>query len=201
MDIAVRRNTSVGHALGKLSPCITTMIRMDHTHVLALARRYHPYTSPEKKLALVTNACLALEVHAQLEEEIFYPALRASASSDPILDKSVPEHNEMRRLISALRNMQPEDGGYDDTFMELIRLVLHHVADEETRLLPEAERTLDGQLRELGQQMTKRRLQLLKPHAMEVTKSAVRSFPVASTLTALTAVLLGSLLVRQLAVR
>ena len=67
--------------------------------------------------------------------------------------------------------------------------------------MPEAERALDGQLRELGQQMTKRRLQLLRPHAMEVTKTAVRSFPVASTLTALTAVLLGSLLVRQLAVR
>lgn len=201
MDIAVRRNTSVGNALGKLSPCITTMIRMDHTHVLALARRYHPYSSPDKKLALVTNACLALEIHAQLEEEIFYPALRSFAGSDPILDKSVPEHNEMRRLISALRSMQPKDIAYDDTFMELIRLVLHHVADEETRLLPEAERALDGQLRELGQQMTRRRMQLLRPHAMEVTKTAVRSFPVASALTALTAVLLGSLLVRQIAVR
>jgi hypothetical protein len=49
--------------------------------------------------------------------------------------------------------------------------------------------------------MTKRRMQLLRPHAMEVTKTAVRSFPVASALTALTAVLLGSLLVRQIAVR
>ena len=200
MDIAVRRNTSVGNALGKLSPCITTMIRMDHTHVLALARRYHPYSSPDKKLALVTNACLALEIHAQLEEEIFYPALR-SRGSDPILDKSVPEHNEMRRLISALRSMQPKDIAYDDTFMELIRLVLHHVADEETRLLPEAERALDGQLRELGQQMTKRRMQLLRPHAMEVTKTAVRSFPIASAMTALIAVLLSSLLARQLITR
>jgi hypothetical protein len=201
MDIAVRRNTSVTNTLRKLSPCITTMIRMDHTHVLALARRYHPDTSPDKKLALVTNACLALEVHAQLEEEIFYPALRSGAGADPILDKSVPEHNEMRRLISALRHMQPQDAEYDTTFMELIRLVLHHVADEETRLLPEAERVLGGQLRELGQQMTKRRLQLLRPHAMEVTKTAVRSFPIASAMTAVMAVLLGSLLVRQLTAR
>ncbi|HKO68243.1 MAG TPA: hemerythrin domain-containing protein [Burkholderiaceae bacterium] len=201
MDIALRTNTPVRSTLRKLSPCITTMIRMDHTHVLALARRYHPDSSPEKKLALATNACLALEIHAQLEEEIFYPALRSGAGSDPILDKSVPEHNEMRRLISALRNMQPEDGEYDTTFMELIRLVLHHVADEETRLLPEAERVLGGQLRALGQQMTKRRMQLLRPHAMEVTKTAVRSFPIASAMTALITVLLGSLLVRQLTIR
>ena len=79
MDIAVRGNSSVSTTLGKLSPCITTMIRMDHSHVLALARRYHPHTSPEKKRALVTNACLALEIHAQLEEEIFYPALRSES--------------------------------------------------------------------------------------------------------------------------
>ncbi len=67
--------------------------------------------------------------------------------------------------------------------------------------MPEAERVLGGQLRELGQQMTRRRLQLLRPHAMEVTKTAVRSFPVASAMTAVMAVLLGSLLVRQLTIR
>lgn len=187
--------------LSKASPTITNMIRMDHSHVLALARRFHPNTSPGKKLALVTNACLALEIHAQLEEEIFYPALRNAMGEEPTLDKSVPEHNEMRRLISQLSRMQPDDDGYDTTFMQLIRIVLHHVADEETTLLPAAERVLSGQLRELGQQMTKRRLQLLKPHIREVATTAVRSFPVASAMTALTALLFSSLLVRSLASR
>lgn len=184
-----------------LSPHITTMIRMDHTHVLALSRRYHPDTAPEKKRALVTNACLALEIHAQLEEEIFYPALRQAAGPDATLDKAVPEHDEMRRLIGRLRQMEPEDADYDTTFMELIRTVLHHVADEETTLLPEAERTLRHQLRELGQQMTQRRMQLLRPHAVEIAKTTVQSFPMASTLTALTALLFGSLLVNRLAAR
>lgn len=188
-------------SFGKLSPRITSMIRMDHSHVLALARRYHPDTSPEKKLALVTNACLALEIHAQLEEEIFYPALRQAAGPDPVLDKSVPEHDQMRSLISTLRQMEPEDAEYDTTFMELIRIVLHHVADEETTLLPEAERTLASELRELGQQMTRRRMQLLKPHALEVTKTTVQSFPIASAVTAVTALLFGSMLIRRLAPR
>ncbi len=187
--------------VGRLSPSITSMIRMDHTHVLALSRRFHPDTSPARKLALVTNACLALEIHARLEEEIFYPALRNAAGPDPVLDKSVPEHDEMRGLIAKLRAMEPEDPEYDTTFMQLIRIVLHHVADEETRLLPEAERRLQSQLRELGQQMTKRRLQLLKPHALEVTKTTMQSFPVASTVTAVMALLFGSLLLNRLAAR
>ncbi len=188
-------------SLGKLSPRITSMIHMDHSHVLALSRRYHADTSPDKKLALVTNACLALEIHAQLEEEIFYPALRAATGADPVLDKSVPEHNEMRQLISRLRHLEPEDAAYDSTFMDLMRVVLHHVADEETTLLPQAERMLGNQLRELGQQMTRRRLQLLRPHAVEVAKTTVQSFPIASALTAITAVtalLFGSLLVKGL---
>src|SRR5262245_35089740 len=57
--------------LNAVTPDITTLIRMDHTHVLALFRRFKPHTPLGKKRALVMNACLALEVHAQLEEEIF----------------------------------------------------------------------------------------------------------------------------------
>ena len=72
----------------RITPNITTMIRMDHTHVLALSHRYTSDTSESKKRALVTNACIALQVHAQLEEEIFYPALREVLQGDDVLDKS-----------------------------------------------------------------------------------------------------------------
>ncbi len=49
------------------------MIRLDHTHVLALFRRFNRSASIRRKEAIVANACLALEIHATLEEEIFYP--------------------------------------------------------------------------------------------------------------------------------
>lgn len=122
--------------LNAVTPGITTMIRMDHTHVLALFRRFKPYTTFGKKRALVANACLALEVHAQLEEEIFYPALREATGPSPVLEKSRLEHDNMRKLIATLRALQPDEAGYDDAFRTLIREVLHHVADEETTLLP-----------------------------------------------------------------
>ena len=167
-------------ATDTVCPDITTMIRMDHTHVLAVFRRYKPHATDGKKRALVANACLALEVHTQLEEEIFYPALRKAAVANEALDKSVPAHDEMRSLIGALRSMQPGDVGYDETFRTLMRVVLHHVADEETTLLPQAEELLAGQLGVLGLQMTKRRVELLKPHAAEMTRTTARSFPLVS---------------------
>jgi hemerythrin superfamily protein len=176
----------------KLSPSVTNMIRMDHTSVMETFHQYEISSSPQLKKALVSTACLALEIHAQLEEEIFYPAMRNLAADTPIVGKSVPEHNEMRRLIGQLRSMEPTDPIYDQTFMELMRDVLHHVADEETTLLPDAERLIPDRLGELGMQMTKRRMQLMAPRAGEIASNTAHSLPASSMLVAAGAVLAGT---------
>lgn len=160
----------------KLTPDVTTQIRLDHSHVLATYRQYHPGSSAKAKQGLVDSACLALEIHAQLEEEIFYPALR-QVSDSPVLQRSQSEHEEMRRMIGLLRGMAPTDARYDETFMALMRSVLHHVADEETTLLPEAERLLGERLTELGRQMARRRLQLAGPRAGEIAAGLARAMP------------------------
>jgi len=117
------------NAVTRLTPSITTMIRMDHTHVFALFHRYQADTPDGRKRALLANACLALEVHAQLEEEIFYPALRRVISDDQVLNKSGPEHDEMRELIRALRDQLAAADHVsvviDDTFLKLMRAVIH----------------------------------------------------------------------------
>ena len=148
--------------LNRLSPSATEMIRADHTRVLAVFHRYHIDAAPRAKRALANAICLALEVHAQLEEEIFYPALRA-ADSSLVEEQLEPEHEEMRRLIAALRAMAPTSEQYDATFMELMRVVMHHVADEETILLTHAESVMGERLQTLGRQMAFRRMQLKVP--------------------------------------
>src|SRR4051794_11814505 len=110
--------------LSKVSPPITKMIRMDHTHVLATFHQYTLNKATKTRHALVQNISLALEIHAQLEEEIFYPEMRKLAN-EPVIEKSVPEHDEMRRLITKLRESQPTDirgdvhgDDYDKTVMD-----------------------------------------------------------------------------------
>lgn len=160
--------------LSRMSPTITNMIRMDHAHVVSAFHQYQVDTPARVKKGLADNICLALEVHAQLEEEIFYPAMREVAPGDPI-DKSRTEHDEMRSLITRLRALQPADAGFDQTVFDLMRTVLHHVADEETQILPQAERLLSGQLSEMGARMTRRRLQLIGPRSGELAGSMARS--------------------------
>jgi hypothetical protein len=167
----------------RLSPSITSMIRMDHTHVMSAFHQYQADTPARVKKGLVDNICLALEVHAQLEEEIFYPALREVAP-DETLDKAKPEHDRMRELVARLRALQAGDTAYDATLYELMRTVMHHVADEETDLLPKAERLLAGQLSEMGARMTKRRLELLGPRSGELAGSMARSMSTGTMLAA-----------------
>lgn len=181
----------------KLSPSATKLIRMDHTHVISNFHRYEMGSDPKTKQASVNANCLLLEIHTQIEEEFFYPALRAVVGAEPVLKKSVPEHDELRQLIAKLRSMEPTNASYDRTYMELMRKVLHHVADEETVLLPEAELLLANRLHEIGAQMMTRRMQLMARHAGQLVTSRVRAQPAKSMLIAAGAVLVGTLLSRH----
>lgn len=138
----------------------TEMIRADHTRVMAAFHRYKTDSHPVTKRALFNVIRAMLLVHARIEEEIFYPAMRKAGSVLPE-EQLVPEHEEMRMLIAQLSGMDPADPQFDLTFMELMRDVIHHVADEETILLTHAETVLADRLGELGAQMMKRRLELM----------------------------------------
>lgn len=177
--------------MSQLSPSVTNQIRLDHTHVLTAFHQYEIGSPARVKKGLVDNVCLAIEIHTELEEEIFYPALRAVADTE-ILRKSTPEHDEMRGLITRLRAMTVEDPAFDDTFFELMRHVMHHVADEETLLLPAAERLIPEMLPELGAQMTRRRLELAGPRAPELATSMARAMSLGSVFAAGSAALAGA---------
>jgi len=173
------------------------LLREDHKRVNALFEEFEKARSDRRKKEIVAAICQELTVHAALEEEIFYPALRAAMKDGDLLDEAQVEHDEMRRLIGELREMSPEDEAYDETFMALMREVIHHVADEETTLLPEAERVLADQLSELGAQMTKRRMELAAPRAGEIATNTVRAMPTTTLLMAAGGMLAGGYLLKR----
>ena len=103
--------------------------------------------------------------------------MRREDAKQPFIHAAEPEHNEMRRLSSQLRRTSGADPRHDDLVMELMRDVIHHVADEETRLLPDAEKILGkARLSELGAAMTRRSLQLVGPKAGKLAKEHLVGF-------------------------
>jgi hemerythrin superfamily protein len=181
--------------LARLAPDATDMIRADHARVVTTFHRYRSDASPAVKRSLVATICLALEVHAEMEEEIFYPAM--ASVDNALIGRFLPEHDRMRSLIGELRAADPAEPHYDSRVMELMREVMHHVADEETALLPQAERVLGERLGELGARMMKRRLALMAPHAGELTRHHARAMPLTTLVLPALALAAGIALLRH----
>jgi uncharacterized membrane protein len=142
----------------------TDMIREDHRKVESLYRRYTGLDGQKSaKRTLGEQICQELEIHAQLEEGIFYPAVQAKLKDEgtDLVSEALKEHGEMKRLISQLRTQNLDDTKYDDTVHQLMTGVQHHVKEEESEMLPKAERALGGELDRLGLQMQQRKQQLL----------------------------------------
>jgi hemerythrin superfamily protein len=112
----------------------------------------------KKKLA--GQICAALLVHATLEEEIFYPAVReASSDTEDMVDEAVVEHASAKDLIAQLQEMDPEDDLYDAKVKVLSEQIEHHVGEEEKEMFPKARKSgLD--LAALGQEMAARKDEL-----------------------------------------
>jgi Hemerythrin HHE cation binding domain len=180
-------------------PTATQMIRTDHALVMEQFHKLGPGTAEGVRAAAIRTILAALEVHAQLEEEIFYPALREAKVQSPALEKSVAEHDQMRQMIDRVRNAEGRQTAQDDAVCELMNGVLHHVADEETQVLPAAERFLGHQrLSELGARMASRRIELVRPRAAELASDWVRTAPARTAAVTMGALVAGSLLVGAL---
>ncbi|WP_332747467.1 hemerythrin domain-containing protein [Hydrogenophaga sp.] len=169
--------------LQPFSSAATRILRMDHAHVLADFQKLRADTTPAVRSALCRRICTALDIHMQLEEELFHPALRELESHLPALDRSEADHADMRLQIERVRQLSEHEEDPTAALTALITQVLHHVADEETQLLPAAEELLGAQrLRELGARMTRRRFELARPHAVDMAADAARAAPLKTAL-------------------
>lgn len=113
----------------------------------------------EQKQLLVETACAELTIHTQLEEELFYPAVRDAIDETDLLDEAKVEHDVARQLITELSAMQPDDDLYDAKFIVLGEYIRHHIQEEEKQLFPKV-RKADLDLAELADEMDERRLEL-----------------------------------------
>ena len=186
----------------KMSPTAPSMIRMDHTLVMSHFHKLEPDTPEGVRAAVVRSICAVLEIHAQIEQEIFYPALRESGVELPALQEAGPAHDEARKLIERVRALNGQRTAQDNALYELMNAVMHHVADEETQILPAAERFLGPErLSDLGARMTERRLELARPRAAELAADMARGAPAKTALMAVSALVAGGLLMSRISRR
>ena len=141
------------------------LIKADHREVEKLFHEFEDAgdRAYKTKQQLVSQIIKELEVHATIEEEIYYPAVEAKARKDgkELVAEAVEEHHVVKVLLGELATMSAEDDAFDAKVTVLIENVRHHVEEEEEELLPQSEEILgDEELARLGEEMAARKQQL-----------------------------------------
>jgi len=114
-----------------------------------------------EKQAIAAKICRELSVHAQLEEEVFYPAVRQATGDDAMMDEAVREHAEAKDLIAQIEEMDPQAEDYDATVKELGQDIDHHVLEERERIFMKA-KLADLDLRGMVPALVQRKEELRK---------------------------------------
>jgi hypothetical protein len=135
-------------------------LEADHREVDGYFEQYEALTSDSEKKALANKICLALKVHTQIEEELFYPPARKETGDGDLLDEAVVEHAGAKNLIAEIEAMMPGQPLYDAKVKVLGEQVRHHIEEEETELFPEVRET-DIDLEALGSKLATRKAELM----------------------------------------
>jgi hemerythrin superfamily protein len=136
------------------------LLKSDHDEVEKLFDQYEDAreeSNAELKGQIVAMLCKALTVHAQIEEELFYPAVHKDIDDvADLVDEATVEHHMVRMLVEELESAAPDDLLYDAKVKVLSEYVKHHVREEEGELFPLARRS-EIDLDALGLQLMARK--------------------------------------------
>jgi hemerythrin superfamily protein len=119
------------------------MLIADHKEVKALFEQFDGLSDRSKanKKKIADQICLELTVHAEIEEQIFYPAVRGPIKDDDLMDEALVEHTSAKELIAQIREMDPGDDLYDAKVKVLSEQIDHHVEEEEGEMFPRVRKT------------------------------------------------------------
>ena len=136
------------------------LLKADHKEVAEMFEKFETARSTKSKLA--QQICVALTVHAQIEEEIFYPAAREALGDEgeDLLNEAEVEHNSLKELIGQIEGSDPDDELFDAHVKVLGEYVKHHVKEEEGQLFPKLRKS-DMDLAEVGEQIAARKKELM----------------------------------------
>jgi len=139
------------------------LLTADHKTVKALFKEFEQLKeqedTDEQRARLVEQICNELTVHAQVEEELFYPAVREAISDDDLMDEADIEHASAKELIAQLEELEPGDDHYDARVTVLSEYIEHHTKEEEGQMFVQARRA-DVNTAELGKRIAERKEEL-----------------------------------------
>ena len=122
------------------------LLMAEHREVKAMFQAYDKLAEAggkgDERMLLASQICVALSVHAQIEEEILYPAAREVLTHDEdIVDEAYVEHAGAKSLIAQIKTMTSDQPLFDAKVHVLGEYIDHHVREEEGEFFPKLRKT------------------------------------------------------------
>jgi hemerythrin-like domain-containing protein len=138
------------------------LLKSDHEEVSAMFEEYEEASDSDKQ-DLAISICNALTVHAQIEEEIFYPAARQVLDEEDaeLVNEADVEHGALKQLIVQIEALDGSDDHFDAMVKVLSEYVKHHVQEEENELFPRLEES-ELDVVGLGKRLAERKAELME---------------------------------------
>ncbi|HEY4212609.1 MAG TPA: hemerythrin domain-containing protein [Steroidobacteraceae bacterium] len=151
------------------------LLKADHRQVEKWFDQFESTNSGSRKQSLAGQICKALEVHTQIEHEIFYPAFLEATDDEDIHHEAEVEHDAAKKLIQEIEASGPDDDYYDAKVKVLSEMIKHHVNEEEQRdgMFAKA-RQARMDLDSLGEQLAARKAELMGEEGSDAQSSAQR---------------------------
>jgi hemerythrin-like domain-containing protein len=145
------------------------LLKQDHRTVSALFEEFEK-ADEEEQATIAQRVCQLLTVHAQIEEEVLYPAAKQAfegeEENEDLVNEAAVEHGSAKELIAKIEGMSSDDEHFKATVTVLGEYIKHHVKEEEGELFPELKKT-ELDLKELGSRLADRKYALMEQLGIE----------------------------------
>jgi hemerythrin superfamily protein len=148
------------------------LLKADHQEATKLYKKFFKAKAAAKKKEIVGQLCLALSVHMRIEEDIFYPAVKKALKEKDkeLVPEARVEHASLKRLITEVE-AAPEGEEFEARVQVMCEYTTHHVKEEETKMFPKA-KACGVDLKDLGQKLLRRKLELLDQMASKASRQS-----------------------------
>ena len=138
-----------------------SLLEADHQVVSVLFKKYEKSTDNSDKKELVSQICQELTIHAQVEEEVFYPQFKQALNDTELVPEATVEHSTLKDLIAQVEGKQPDGEMFDAKIKVMAEYVKHHVKEEESEMFPKAKKS-KMDLEKIGMEIIARKAELKK---------------------------------------
>jgi hypothetical protein len=171
-DSMPNRKSRNGAATETTDP--VSMLKQDHKNVKQLFKEFEDTDNEKTQMQIAMKAIGELKVHAAIEEEIFYPAVKDTVDDEELMAEATEEHHVVHFLINELEEGNLDHETFHAKFIVLAENVRHHIKEEEGEMMPKIDEDKDAMER-LGARMAQRKEELMEDPAALSKQTGKRS--------------------------